>query len=128
MAKLPPPPPLIIIISELRLCQGRNAAVRSAFEMLEEGMRVLCVTAVEDRLQANVRTTLEMLRGANVRTWMLTGDKLETARLVAQNSSLVARHQSFYTVNVRSPAEARPRGSPTGAACPRAPPYTREMP
>ena len=86
---------------------GRNAAVRSAFEMLEEGMAVLCITAVEDRLQANVRTTLEMLRGANVRTWMLTGDKLETATIVAQNSSLVARHQAFYTVNVRSRAEAR---------------------
>ena len=95
---------------------GRNAAVRSAFEMLEEGMAVLCITAVEDRLQANVRTTLEMLRGANVRTWMLTGDKLETATIVAQNSSLVARHQAFYTVNVRSRAEARQQlnGYPQG--------------
>merc|ERR1712216_323970 len=71
-------------------------------------MGVLCITAVEDRLQANVRTTLEMLRGANVRTWMLTGDKLETAILVAQNSSLVARHQAFHRVTgVRAPAEAR---------------------
>ena len=31
---------------------GRHAAIRSAFEMIEEGMSVLCVTAVEDRLQA----------------------------------------------------------------------------
>lgn len=30
---------------------GRHAAVRSAFEMIEEGMVVLGVTAVEDRLQ-----------------------------------------------------------------------------
>lgn len=34
--------------------------------------------------KVNVRTTLEMLRDANVRTWMLTGDKLETAKIVAQ--------------------------------------------
>ena len=97
---------------------ARHAAVRSAFEMLEEDMRVLCVTAVEDRLQAHVRTTLEMLRGANVRTWMLTGDKFETAVIVAQNSSLVARHQAFYgLVSVRTAAEARQQlnGYPQGS-------------
>ena len=96
---------------------ARHAAVRSAFEMLEEGMSVLCVTAVEDRLQAHVRTTLEMLRNANVRTWMLTGDKLETAKIVAQNSSLVARHQAFYAVSVRTAAEARQQlnGYPQGS-------------
>ena len=105
-------------LQKARLAKGsRNAAVRSAFEMLEEEMAVLCVTAVEDRLQAHVRTTLEMLRGANVRTWMLTGDKLETAIIVAQNSSLVARQQAFYHVNVRSAAEARQQlnGFPQGS-------------
>ena len=58
-------------------------------------------------LQANVRATLEMLRDANVRTWMLTGDKLETARVIAQNASLVPRGKGFHTVSVRSAAEAR---------------------
>ena len=40
---------------------------------------MLCVTGVEDRLQNNVRQTLEMLRNAGVKVWMLTGDKKETA-------------------------------------------------
>jgi len=30
--------------------------------------------------------------------WMLTGDKLETAWVIAQNSSLVARRQLMYQV------------------------------
>jgi len=79
-------------------------------------MAVVGVTAVEDRLQFNVRQTLEMLRGANVRTWMLTGDKLETAIIVAKNSSFVARSQPFYAVSVRSPPEARQQlsGYPQG--------------
>ena len=95
----------------------RHAAVRSAFEVLEEGLSVVCVTAVEDRLQPHVRTTLEMLRGANVRTWMLTGDKLETATIVAQNAALVARNQPTYTIMARTPAEARQQlnGYPQGA-------------
>ena len=52
-----------------------------------------------------------------VRTWMLTGDKLETAVIVAQNASLVARHQQFYTVKAVTPAEARQKlhGYPQGS-------------
>ena len=80
-------------------------------------MQVVCVTGVEDRLQPHVRTTLEMLRGANIRTWMLTGDKLETATIVAQNAALVARNQPTYTILARSSAEARQQlnGYPQGA-------------
>ena len=38
---------------------GRAEAVRAVLEMLQEDMQLVCVTAVEDRLQANVRATLE---------------------------------------------------------------------
>jgi phospholipid-translocating ATPase len=41
---------------------------------------MLCgVTAVEDRLQEDVEITLQLLREAGIKIWMLTGDKLETA-------------------------------------------------
>lgn len=86
---------------------GRAEAVRAALEMLQEDMRLVCVTAVEDRLQPHVRATLELLRGANVRTWMLTGDKSETAKVIARNAGLASRHQSFYDCAVSSPSEAR---------------------
>jgi phospholipid-translocating ATPase len=105
-------------LAKARLAKtARHAAVRAAFAVLEEDMTCVCVTGVEDRLQAHVRTTLEKLRNANVRTWMLTGDKLETALIVAQNASLVARHQHVYTVSARSAAEARQllHGYPQGS-------------
>ena len=86
---------------------GRAEAIGAVWDMLQEELTLLCVTAVEDKLQADVRATLERLRSANVRTWMLTGDKLETASIVAQNASLVARHQHFYKVSVRHEKEAR---------------------
>ena len=42
-------------------CQVRRAeAVQSVLEQLQEDMQLLCITAVEDKLQHNVRTTLEM--------------------------------------------------------------------
>ena len=36
-------------------------------------MELLCVTGVEDKLQDNVRNTLEQLRNAGIKVWMLTG-------------------------------------------------------
>lgn len=105
-------------LHEARLVKsGRSQAVRSVLELLQEDMHLLCVTAVEDKLQANVRTTLEMLRDANVRTWMLTGDKLETAQIIAQNASLVTRYQTFYYISGRFAAEVRQQlnGYPQGS-------------
>ena len=87
---------------------GRAEAIGAVWDMLQEELTLLCVTAVEDKLQADVRATLERLRSANVRTWMLTGDKLEAAKVIAQNASLVSRHQPFHSLAAaRTAAEAR---------------------
>ena len=65
---------------------------------------------------AQARATLETLRDANIRIWMLTGDKLETAMAIARNASLVPRRQPFYPVRVRCAAEVRQQlqGYPKG--------------
>ena len=65
-------------------------------ESLERDMELLCVTGVEDKLQDNVRNTLELLRNAGVRVWMLTGDKLETATCIAKSSMLVSKTQAVH--------------------------------
>ena len=44
-------------------------------EQLESKLELLCLTGVEDKLQTNVKQTLELLRNAGVKIWMLTGDK-----------------------------------------------------
>ncbi|CAF0797059.1 unnamed protein product, partial [Didymodactylos carnosus] len=52
---------------------------------------------VEDKLQENVRQTLEILRNAGIKIWMLTGDKLETATCIAKSSKLIGREHDIYT-------------------------------
>ena len=42
-------------------------------------MQLIGVTAIEDRLQDNVPSTIMRLREAGIKIWMLTGDKIETA-------------------------------------------------
>lgn len=74
----------------------RTQRVQSVIESLEREMELLCLTGVEDRLQENVRPTLEVIRNAGVRIWMLTGDKLETATCIAKSSHLVGRNQNLH--------------------------------
>ncbi|CAF0881197.1 unnamed protein product [Brachionus calyciflorus] len=84
--------------------QDRNQKIQNVIESLEKDLELLCLTGVEDKLQQNVRTTLETLRNAGVKIWMLTGDKLETATCIAKSSKLVSRDQDIYTFK---PIESR---------------------
>ncbi|KAI0911221.1 phospholipid-translocating P-type ATPase [Ustulina deusta] len=78
---------------------GREAAMhRVIARFLENDLELLGVTGVEDKLQKDVKPSLELLRNAGIKIWMLTGDKVETARCVAVSSKLVARGQYIYTV------------------------------
>ncbi|KAH8586138.1 P-type ATPase-like protein [Bisporella sp. PMI_857] len=67
-------------------------------EYLERDLELLGVTGVEDKLQKDVKASLELLRNAGIKIWMLTGDKVETARCVAVSAKLVARGQYIHTV------------------------------
>uniref|UniRef100_A0A8B9RGV0 Phospholipid-transporting ATPase n=1 Tax=Astyanax mexicanus TaxID=7994 RepID=A0A8B9RGV0_ASTMX len=85
----------------------RSLKVATVIESLEMEMELLCLTGVEDQLQADVRPTLEILRNAGIKVWMLTGDKLETATCTAKNAHLVTRNQDvhvFRPVTTRSEA------------------------
>lgn len=75
---------------------NRSAQVAAVVESLERDMELLCVTGVEDMLQDNVRNTLEQLRNAGLKVWMLTGDKLETATCIAKSSKLVSKTQNIH--------------------------------
>ncbi|KAI1823138.1 phospholipid-translocating P-type ATPase [Xylaria intraflava] len=78
---------------------GRDASMQRVIgRFLENGLELLGVTGVEDKLQKDVKPSLELLRNAGIKIWMLTGDKVETARCVAVSSKLVARGQYIYTV------------------------------
>ncbi|KAJ5768965.1 hypothetical protein N7520_003524 [Penicillium odoratum] len=68
-------------------------------ELLERDLELLGVTGVEDRLQRDVKSSLELMRNAGIKIWMLTGDKVETARCVAISAKLVSRGQYIHTVS-----------------------------
>lgn len=54
--------------------ENRDANKQKVIEtILEKNLCSLCVTGVEDKLQEDVRQTLELLQQAGIKVWMLTG-------------------------------------------------------
>ena len=47
--------------------QDRNQKIQNVIESLEKDLELLCLTGVEDKLQQNVRNTLETLRNAGIK-------------------------------------------------------------
>jgi len=84
--------------ASLGLANREGSMARVVKKHLEHNLELLGVTGVEDKLQAHVKPSLELLRNAGVKIWMLTGDKVETARCVAVSSKLVSRGQYIHTI------------------------------
>ncbi|XP_063587214.1 phospholipid-transporting ATPase IF-like isoform X2 [Penaeus indicus] len=62
---------------------NREEAVRKVTDRMEADLTLLGATGVEDLLQDGVQETLESLRAAGIKVWVLTGDKVETAVNIA---------------------------------------------
>ncbi|XP_026576604.1 phospholipid-transporting ATPase ID-like [Pseudonaja textilis] len=55
--------------------QDREGKLSEVFEEIERDLQLLGATAVEDKLQDGVPQTIEILGRANIKIWVLTGDK-----------------------------------------------------
>ncbi|CAK0817920.1 unnamed protein product [Prorocentrum cordatum] len=60
--------------------ENREEKLAAVAEQLEVDLDILGVTAIEDKLQVGVQETIVSVREAGIKLWVLTGDKLETAR------------------------------------------------
>lgn len=84
--------------AKIRVESRNQAMAKVVDEYLERDLELLGLTGVEDKLQDGVKATLELLRNAGVKIWMLTGDKIETATCIGISSKLVARNQYIHQV------------------------------
>nr|KAF6347845.1 ATPase phospholipid transporting 8B3 [Myotis myotis] len=61
------------------LLQNRAQALHQVYEEMEQNLQLLGATAIEDRLQDGILETIQCLKQGNIKVWVLTGDKQETA-------------------------------------------------
>ena len=78
--------------------ENRQEKIANVVSKLENNMDFLCVTGVEDLLQDEVATTIDNLRNAGMKVWMLTGDKVETATCISISAGIKAKNHKIYTI------------------------------
>lgn len=77
----------------------RESSMQKAINhYLEKDVELLGLTGVEDKLQKDVKSSIELLRNAGIKIWMLTGDKVETAKCVSINAKIISRGQYIHQI------------------------------
>ncbi|KAK3391267.1 hypothetical protein B0H63DRAFT_558088 [Podospora didyma] len=66
----------------------RQARLEAAGELIEQCLELVGASAIEDKLQKGVPETIDRLRRANIKIWMLTGDRRETALNIANSARI----------------------------------------
>lgn len=69
--------------------EDREDKVDRCYEDIEQNLQLLGATAIEDKLQDNVPQTIANLMAANIKVWVLTGDKQETAINIGYSCELL---------------------------------------
>eukprot|EP00927_Polykrikos_kofoidii_P031126 TRINITY_DN26792_c0_g1_i1.p1 TRINITY_DN26792_c0_g1~~TRINITY_DN26792_c0_g1_i1.p1 ORF type:complete len:1166 (-),score=151.12 TRINITY_DN26792_c0_g1_i1:242-3739(-) len=86
---------------------SRAQRIEHASEEMEKNLEFLGITAVEDRLQDGVPETIDCLKHAGIRVWVLTGDKTETAVDIANSCNLFQDTTTLsYCTNCKNEHEA----------------------
>lgn len=67
--------------------------------MIEKDMILLGATAIEDKLQDGVPDTIHTLQQANIKVWVLTGDRQETAINIGYSCKLLTEDMDLFICN-----------------------------
>jgi magnesium-transporting ATPase (P-type) len=69
---------------------NREEKVAEVSEEIETDFYLIGSTAIEDKLQDDVADTIEFLKDAGIKVWVLTGDKIETAINIGVSCKLLS--------------------------------------
>ncbi|XP_072848990.2 phospholipid-transporting ATPase IC [Pogona vitticeps] len=69
--------------------RNRDEALDKVYEEIEQNLILIGATAIEDKLQDGVPETISKLAKADIKIWVLTGDKKETAENIGFSCELL---------------------------------------
>ncbi|XP_040010336.1 phospholipid-transporting ATPase ID-like isoform X1 [Xiphias gladius] len=86
----------------------RESKLDQLYEEIEKDLLLLGATAIEDKLQDGVPQTIEQLSKADIKIWVLTGDKQETAENIGYSCNLLREEMTeIFIVSGNSPEDVR---------------------
>ncbi|XP_071436509.1 phospholipid-transporting ATPase IC isoform X2 [Pithys albifrons albifrons] len=74
---------------------NRDEALDKVYEEIEKNLILLGATAIEDKLQDGVPETISRLSKADIKIWVLTGDKKETAENIGFSCELLTEETAI---------------------------------
>ncbi|XP_066566779.1 phospholipid-transporting ATPase ID [Amia ocellicauda] len=78
------------------------------FEEIEKDLMLLGATAIEDKLQDGVPQTIEQLSKADIKIWVLTGDKQETAENISYSCNMLREEMNdVFIISANTPGGVR---------------------
>ncbi|OAA67788.1 ATPase, P-type, phospholipid-translocating, flippase [Akanthomyces lecanii RCEF 1005] len=80
----------------------RQQRIEEAGDVIEHKFDLAGATAIEDKLQNGVPETIDKLTRANIRVWMLTGDKRETAINIAHSAHVCKPYSELYILDANA--------------------------
>ncbi|XP_054174659.1 phospholipid-transporting ATPase IC isoform X2 [Homo sapiens] len=87
---------------------NRDEALDKVYEEIEKDLILLGATAIEDKLQDGVPETISKLAKADIKIWVLTGDKKETAENIGFACELLTEDTTIcYGEDINSLLHAR---------------------
>jgi len=92
-------------LDDVAAAEDREDKIHQIAEEFERDLYLLGCSAVEDRLQDNVPKVIQDLLVANIKVWMLTGDKLETAENIAHSCRLITGEMHVMRCFGKTPEE-----------------------
>ncbi|KAF5903013.1 phospholipid-transporting ATPase IC, partial [Clarias magur] len=75
---------------------NREEAVDAVSELIEKDLMMIGATAIEDKLQDGVPETIANLARADIKIWVLTGDKKETAENIGYSCELLTDDMTIH--------------------------------
>lgn len=86
---------------------NRSDKIDAVAELIECNLKLLGCTAIEDKLQDKVPETIQTLQDANIKIWVLTGDKQETAINIGMSCKLLSEDMNLLLINEDSKEDTR---------------------
>ena len=77
----------------------RQEKIEKVGDQIESNLELVGATAIEDKLQKGVPEAIDKLRRANIKLWMLTGDKRETAINIGHSCRLIKDYSTVVILN-----------------------------
>ena len=89
--------------------EEKDKLLKDAYALVEKNYFLLGATAIEDKLQDNISDVLFSFIEAGIKIWVLTGDKMDTAKSIAYSCNLLDHSFiifEFESFNIEDKTEA----------------------